>query len=501
MDTHFAEKTFDSGFSQIRERCRGISPLDAKLEKWQIDLLTGNSLAEWIDDFGSPLNVICPEPLVKNIEELNEVARQRDVDFRVYFARKANKCLALVDAAVSTGAGIDVASEQELTQVLNQGVSGRELICTAAVKNYRLLEICVNHEVTIAVDNPDELKQLLIITESLKQNANIALRLSGFLHEENKLHSRFGFDIAAIEQIVEHIIPDVEQSRIKIIGLHFHLDGYSLSQRIAAVAQSLPVLDHMRTSGHQISFLDIGGGLPMCYLENETQWEEFWVQHAEALLGRCEPITYRNHGLGLIAINNELHGKRNCYPYYQSPVRAVWLAGLLDAQFESSTIAAALRNRGVQLRCEPGRSVLDGCGMTVAQVQFRKQHPNGDWYIGLSMNRTQCRTTSDDFLVDPILIPKISINQTAYLKQTMEGYLVGAYCTESELISLRKFRFPAGVNIGDLIIFPNTAGYLMHFLESRSHQFPLANNLVVNRDDHESVQLDKIDRHPLGEMR
>ena len=105
------------------------------------------------------------------------------------------------------------------------------------------------------------------------------------------------------------------------------------------------------------------------------------------------------------------------------------------------------------------------------------------------MNRTQCRTSSDDFLVDPILIPSSSEPTDA-----MSGYLVGAYCTESELLTLRKLHFPEGVRRGDLIAFPNTAGYLMHFLESRSHQFPLAKNIVVDNTAAATAwQLDPID--------
>lgn len=64
----------------------------------------------------------------------------------------------------------------------------------------------------------------------------------------------------------------------------------------------------------------------------------------------------------------------------------------------------------------------------------------------------------------------------------MEGFLTGTYCTESDLITWRRLRFPLGVARGDLLVFPNTAGYLMHFVESRAHQFPLAANLVVSPD-------------------
>ena len=68
------------------------------------------------------------------------------------------------------------------------------------------------------------------------------------------------------------------------------------------------------------------------------------------------------------------------------------------------SLAEAIRQRELHLRCEPGRALLDGCGMTAARVAFRKQRGDGTWLIGVEMNRTQCRSGSDDFLVDPLLI-------------------------------------------------------------------------------------------------
>ena len=78
------------------------------------DVLTGRQLPGLVEQHGSPLNLIHTEPLRRNISELDEVARARSLDFRVFFARKANKCLSFVKAAHAAGAGIDVASENEL---------------------------------------------------------------------------------------------------------------------------------------------------------------------------------------------------------------------------------------------------------------------------------------------------------------------------------------------------------------------------------------------------
>jgi diaminopimelate decarboxylase len=68
---------------------------------------------------------------------------------------------------------------------------------------------------------------------------------------------------------------------------------------------------------------------------------------------------------------------------------------------------------------------------------------------------------------------------------------VGAYCIERELLTWRRLSFPDGVEVGDIVVFPNTAGYLMHLLESSSHQLPLARNLIVTGTD--APYLDPID--------
>ncbi len=472
----------------LRTNCRGVVPLDARLEPWMEEILIDSRLHDWVKEYGSPLNIIHPPPLVRNIEQLNTVASERNLDFRVYFARKANKCLAFVDAASRCGAGIDVASLQELQQVTESGVHGSDVICTAAIKTEELLAECVRQRTTIAIDNCDEFRQLSRVIENHESNVSIALRVSGFQHGQHSLHSRFGIDVSEVLEFLQSHEEQFADGRVSLDGLHFHLDGYSADERVSAIQQCLPLIDQLRSHGHEIQFLDIGGGVPMSYLNDELQWTNFHNAHQEALLGERIPLTYRNHGLGFSVIENEVHGRRNTYPFFQKLIQSRWLAKILDAPCEDSSVAKSIADRSLQLRCEPGRSVLDGCGMTIAEVVFRKRHTAGDWFIGLAMNRTQCRTSSDDFLVDPLLVPDPTADRT----NRIDGYLVGAYCTESELLSLRRLQFEQGVAVGDLVVFPNTAGYFMHFLESRSHQFPLAKNIVFNSDH--SIQMDRIDQ-------
>lgn len=450
-----------------------MPPLSAKLESWQTRLLEDSAaVAAIVERHGSPVNLIEPGTMARNAEKLQAIAERFDTSLKILFARKANKALSLVDEARRLGLGIDLASEVELSQVLDRGITGEHLMMTAAVKPAALIALCLESGTTIAIDNDDEFALTADLAEAHGARGKIALRLAPDLGP-GATETRFGFT-------AEDALAAARRApgSAAITGVHFHLDGYSATDRVTAIAQSIELVDALREIGHRIQFVDIGGGIPMSYLESEAQWREFWIEHERALAGKRGEVTFENHPL------------RNVYPYHQAPVLGEWFEQILSARIAgATTVAAALRDRDLQLRCEPGRSLLGGCGITLARVEFRKQRRDGTWLIGLAMNRTQCRSTSDDHLVDPLLV-----KTAAGEEPEIEGYLVGAYCIERELLSLRRLRFPDGVAVGDLIAFPNTAGYLMHILESSSHQMPLARNVVVGPAG--ATAIDDIDAKP-----
>ncbi|MEQ8209114.1 MAG: Y4yA family PLP-dependent enzyme [Lacipirellulaceae bacterium] len=482
-----------NSIESLREACAGVTPLTARLEPWQEELLGDPaSLNRLVDQYGSPLNLLQPELLHRNLGELNNIAQQHNLNLQVFFARKANKCVSLVEAALAAGIGLDVASHEELRQSLALGAQPGKLILTAAIKDQKLIELAVSNNVCIAIDNADEAQLVREVAQALDTRAIVALRLSGFQFHGEKLFSRFGVDIDQFEKFVERDLDSTfEENPLLLKGLHFHLDGYDYRQRVAALEQCLEVSDRLKQFGHSLEFIDMGGGFPMSYLDSAAQWEAFWGELHRALLGEREPITYQNHALGLGVNAGKIVGTPNVYPSVHQHDTSQWLANVFKSQaFDGKeTIAQAITARGLQLRCEPGRAMLNGSGMTVARVAYVKQHPAGHHLIGLSMNNTQCRTMHDDFLIDPLLV---RVSESGKPNgEPISGYLTGAYCTESELLTWRRLNFPLGISPGDLVVWPNTAGYFMHFRESRSHQFPLAKNLVIEEQEFE---LDLIDR-------
>ena len=101
------------------------------------------------------------------------------------------------------------------------------------------------------------------------------------------------------------------------------------------------------------------------------------------------------------------------------------------------------------------------------------------------------KSSSADFLLDPIHLARTSLSKSdlAEEDEPVFGYVVGAYCLEQEFILLRKIKFQNVPAVGDLMVFVNTAGYMMHFFESQAHQFALAENVFY---DQEQFQRDSL---------
>lgn len=457
---------------RVRAYCRGPAPLTARLEPWMVQLAGDPAwCARLLADFGSPLNLLHAAEFARNGEELVDAGRRHGVPVRPFFARKANKALIFVDAARDAGFGLDVASYAELGQVLGRGVPGEDVVLTAAVKSDALLDRAVASGTVISVDNRTELAAVGAAAARVGTRAQVCPRLA--VSPELVAPTRFGERSAVWLELLGTLVADHD-----VQGVHVHLDGYAAADRVAALGEVLPLVDALRAAGADIRFVDLGGGVPMSYLDSETQWHDFWAAH-HAGLEEGAPLTWKGWEL------------RTVYPYWQRPVRGTWVDHVLCGHVPGEgTVARALRSRGLELRLEPGRSLLDGCGLTLARVVFTKERSDGVPLVALEMNRTQCRSTSADFLVDPLLVPGPAHGHGG---PPLQGYLVGAYCIEDELILARRLVFPDGVAPGDAVLLPNTAGYLMHIVESASHQLPLARNVVL--DDAGAARLDPIDVH------
>lgn len=433
------------------------------------------ALLESIHKYESPVNILHVPSFVENIKNYETVFNKYELKHQIFFARKANKAIAFVHAAREMGIGVDTASYRELQQTIKAGLSNDQIILTAAVKNRKLIELAIHNNIPIVIDNVDECKLIHDLCSEFKLRAHIIVRISGFIFVSSKLKSRFGFDIDFASTLIAETLPK-EYPFFNYLGIHFHLNGYSIPQRAEALLQCIVLVDKLKKQHIETQIIDIGGGFLVNYLQSKSEWNQFFTELKASVLHQRSPVTYDRDPLGMIILDGRIYGEPTVYPYYNECNKGQFLDEILQYKNTDGTpIHQLIKSANVELRIEPGRSALDQAGITVAKIAFRKLDNNGDLLVGLEMNRTQLRSSSADFLLDPI---HISIDE--YSEEDCYGYLVGAYCLEQEFILKRKIQFKSFPKVGDMILFVNTAGYMMHFYESEAHLFELAKNLVFD---------------------
>ena len=150
--------------------------------------------------------------------------------------------------------------------------SPQDLVMTAAVKPVSLLGLCAATGTTVVIDNEDELQLLTELVESpLREPCRSP---SAWRRPRPRTRLRPASGSASTRRWRWSTGTGRRgDSRIRIAGVHFHLDGYD--RRATGSPRSgraLELIDALRERGHEAGFLDIGGGIPMSYLDSAEQW-------------------------------------------------------------------------------------------------------------------------------------------------------------------------------------------------------------------------------------
>jgi diaminopimelate decarboxylase len=432
----------------------GLSPI---LRPSTAELLAGNGplLIDWVCRHGSPVNLIWPDELQKNFAVLTGVLRESGVAHALYYGAKVNKSPGLLAAALCAGAGIDVSSLYELRDARRLGADGTQLVATGPAKTAAFLNELISCNALISVDSPEELEDLIRWLPASGPVQAVLLRL----RPTNQARSRFGMPAAAIRHCLSRI---AGESRLRFDGLHFHLSGYSWESRAQAIGEVAGLISESRAQGFAPRMIDIGGGLPIQYVDQRAY---------QAHLGTQMPEDYRTGEV-----------PASFYPYGGGFSAAEWLRCLLRAPMaDGRSFADYLVHEGLVLGMEPGRALADQAAISVFRVlRVKAVGPDTHVVFVEGSSFSACETWfGSEFLVDPVLVPAISPPVAA---KPIRGYLAGHSCLDEDVLCNRWLTFPIAPQAGDLLVYANTGGYQMDLLENEFHRHPMPSRLCVVQD-------------------
>jgi diaminopimelate decarboxylase len=420
-------------------------------------------LHELANGFDAPIHLLFPQRFGHNVAAFRRTLAEHRVTGRVYYAKKANKARCFARAAADSGIGIDVASVGEFADALTAGVPGADIGVSGPAKASGLLRLAVYHDALIAIDSLDELARLVAIARHGGRIARVLLRME----PASQQASRFGLDAAQLDAALS--VCAEHRSAIGLEGFSFHLSGYSARARCDQAARAVRACVSARSLALAPHTVDIGGGFAMSYASARD-----WAQFQETQ----SPADYH--------ANKTFDG---FYSYHSACEGADMLGAILAAvpEDESKPLAALLSEHGLQLMLEPGRALLDQAGFTLFTVQGVKDR--GDYGIttvnGTSFSLSE-QWFASEFLPDPELLTAPGAREPPPHRprenMPYRSCIGGASCLDSDMLTWRKVAFARRPEPGDLLLYPNTAGYQMDSNESPFHELPLPPKLVVTLD-------------------
>jgi diaminopimelate decarboxylase len=402
---------------------------------------------------GGPFHVLSPEQFTINLRLFVDAIAAAGVDGTVYFGKKANKAGCWPKECAQANCGVDVASAPELADAMAHGIRGQDLVITGPAKPTELVWLAMRHGALIAVDALDELDMVIRLTHSVGR-ARILLRV---LPPANPM-SRFGLSDDELEHALQRCVQ--ECGNIHMEGFSFHLTGYDVSPRAWQAAQLVDRCIAARQMGLAATSVSIGGGFAVSYVAAED-WQTFLANYDDSWFHTRKSF-------------------RGFYPYHQQPAGASMLSAILNDGVTPghADLAAKLTQTRTRLLVEPGRALLDGCGFTVFPVLgFKLRRDYGFITVGgLSLSLSE-QWFDSEYLPDPVLWPPESSGTPA------SACVGGSSCLETDMLTWRLVRLPREPRRGDLLIYPNTAGYQMDSNESEFHQLALPTKIVVTTDN------------------
>lgn len=280
-------------------------------------------LTQIADQFGSPTYVYSRAAITHNYQAYAQALQSHSGQSKVCYAVKANSNLAVLNVLARLGAGFDIVSGGELERVLQAGGSADNVVFSGVAKQAaeirRALEVGIH---CFNVESEAELARINQVAGECGRQAPVSFRINPDVDagthpyistglKENK----FGI---AIDQAVAIYQRAAQLPHIRLIGVDCHIGSQltSLAPFMDALDRLLALIDQLAEQGIVLQHLDLGGGLGVCY-------------------------------------HNE-----------QPPEAGDYMAQVL----------AKLAERKLDLIVEPGRSIVANAGVMLTRVEFLKDN-------------------------------------------------------------------------------------------------------------------------------
>jgi len=387
---------------------------------------------ELAEHYGTPVFVYSQATLVHHLTSIQTAFAAMEPI--IAYSVKTNGNLAICKLMAEHGAGFDVTSGGELYRALRSGSSGSKIVFAGVGKSDAEMRYGLENDVFLFnVESEEELFALGAVAQSLGRKAPVALRVNPDLPPKTHAKTdtsvkgvKFGLDI---ETILEVSTRAVGHPGLSIVGLHMHLGSPILKSDpyAAGAGKAIHLIREFRKQGHDIKYLNMGGGFGVHYRKQEA----------------------------------------------------------LPATAFAEVILPAIQETGCQLVLEPGRFIVGNAGILVSKVVFNKDTGGKHYLIqDAAMNDLIRPTLYDSFhRIWPVCpseeVPERPEDFEQPIPGTTKQDVVGPVCESGDFLA--KERYLPALKRGDLLAVFTAGAYGMAMSSNYNARLRAAEVLVIGR--------------------
>jgi diaminopimelate decarboxylase len=216
----------------------------------------------------------------------------RSIPHTLCYSVKANSALAILRLMSREGAGFDVVSSGELRRVLRVSrKSASKVVFSGVGKTAAEMELALRSGILLFnVESASELKLLSATAARLKKRASVAVRVNPDISAKTHpyistgLHQhKFGVPIPEARMLYAKA---AQQPYLKVAGVSVHIGSQitDVGSFQAALERVADLVRALRGQGHDIRYIDAGGGLGISYDGAQENFDKQITAYAKAVL-------------------------------------------------------------------------------------------------------------------------------------------------------------------------------------------------------------------------
>jgi len=210
------------------------------------------------------------------------------LDPLICYSIKSCANLNILEFLKDEGAGFDVVSGGELARAMAVGADPQGIVFAGVGKTDAEIEQAIDANIGyFNVESEAEMENLIAIASRRKAKIRCALRVNPDVDPKTHRYtstgqkeSKFGVDLERARRFFDAY---GREANVHLAGIHLHIGSpvNDVSRYVLAITKGVQLIDELRADGFEITAIDIGGGFGAHYREEEAPPA---TQYAEAIV-------------------------------------------------------------------------------------------------------------------------------------------------------------------------------------------------------------------------